>query len=389
MTTPTVHWREIVATVTGRGVARWVTLALLNGTMLATLAGCNPDAAQAEAANDDAAVAQAVTTTTHLPRPTSPQDPRPIEYNHWQTVSPGEYAGYNQRASLIQRGREIYHKYCIGCHGEHGQGDGPAAVRLITKPRDFTSGIYKFRSTDSSSLPMESDIHRVITRGLSRVSMPAFPLMPETEKVAVIEYIKSFYPRWDEEKDNRKIVPVPPAPADLDTRERQLRGRIVYLAMNCNSCHGIDGAGKGATRTEYVDAWGNPQKPFNFTRGQLKNGDTPEDIYRTFHTGLRSIMPSYNVDLLATANVEAFEAVASELDEAELAELREYLSQFPKNAAEVFQNMSETERHVRGVQNSWDLVAFVRSLRRETSTREAVLGVTVQNGQDRSGVSER
>ncbi|NIW75637.1 MAG: c-type cytochrome, partial [Gemmatimonadetes bacterium] len=94
----------------------------------------------------------------------------------------------------LQRGREVYDKYCVGCHGENGQGDGPAAVRLITQPRDFTSGVYKFRSTDSGSLPMEADLYRTITRGLSGVSMPGFPLMPHRDKLAVIEYIKRMYP---------------------------------------------------------------------------------------------------------------------------------------------------------------------------------------------------
>src|SRR5690606_31968787 len=94
-----------------------------------------------------------------------------IELNQWHTLNPGEYTAYNQRASLIQRGKLVYDKYCVGCHGVEGDGQGPAAERLITKPRDFRSGIYKFRSTDSSSLPMEQDLHRTITRGLSRVSM--------------------------------------------------------------------------------------------------------------------------------------------------------------------------------------------------------------------------
>ena len=336
------------------------------------LGGCDESSAQTDAAAPAPApvsgVAQAPT------RPSAPADARPIAYEIWQTTSPGDFTAYNQRASLIQRGREVYNKHCVGCHGEFGQGNGPAALRLMTKPRDFTSGIFKFRSTDSSSLPMEADLHRTITRGLSRVSMPAFPLMPETEKVEVIEYIKSFYPKWEEEKDARKIVAVPPAPPDIDSPQRQMRGRIVYLSMSCNSCHGLDGAGQGATRTQYVDAWGNEQRPFNFTRGKLKNGDTAQDIYRTFHTGLRSIMPAYNLDLLATVNAESFNAVTGELSAEERAQLQPYLSQFPATAAQVFEQMSESDRHTQGVTNSWDLVAYVRSLRREISTRDAVLG---------------
>jgi mono/diheme cytochrome c family protein len=299
---------------------------------------------------------------------------RSIHINLWHTPDPGEYLQYNQRERLIQRGKLVYDKYCGGCHGDQGDGQGPAAQRLITPPRDFTRGIYKFRSTDSSSLPTDADLHRTITRGLSRVSMPAFPLMPEHDKVAVIQYIKHFYPRWDAEAPQRKIVPVPHAPPDLDDPQRLLRGHIVYLAMQCNKCHGTDGAGAGATETQYVDAWGHPQRAFNFTRGKLKGGDDPEDIYRTFHTGLRSIMPAYGVTTLASTNRQSFDTQRMFLSADEAAALEPALDQFPATGAEVFTKMSESDRLQLGERNSWDLVAYVMSLRQDTSTRAAVLG---------------
>lgn len=306
----------------------------------------------------------------------SPTDPKPLEYPTWQTLEPGDYLGYNQRASLIQRGKMVYDKYCVGCHGVNGDGNGVAAKRLITKPRNFTSGIYKFRSTDSSSLPLEADLYRTITHGLSRVSMPAFPLMPERDKLAVIEYVKGFYADWDKEKDQRKRVFVPsaPPPAQLHAPDRLLRGRVVYIAMQCGLCHGSDGQGKNATRTEYTDAWGNPQKPFNFTRGNLKGGNDPEDIYRTFHTGLRSIMPAYAGVTLATVNKETFLSQQAYLNEGELEQLEPALKEFPETPAEVFSKLSDKEREELVVRNSWDLVAYIMSLRQNTSTAAAVLG---------------
>jgi cytochrome c oxidase cbb3-type subunit 2 len=295
-------------------------------------------------------------------------------YEDWKTVPPGEHPDYNQRASLIRRGAEVYAKYCVGCHGANGDGKGPAAERLLTKPRDFTSGIFKFRTTDSGSLPMEGDLYRTISRGLSRVSMPAFPLIPEREKVAVIEYVKAFYPAWEQEKAQRRIVPVPDAPDDLGDPRRILRGRFVYVEMQCGQCHGIDGQGTGATRTEYVDAWGNPQKPFNFTRGSLKGGNAPEDIYRTFHTGLRSIMPSYGGDTLALATVETYEGRKESLPQAEREALAAVLDEFPRTGAELFDGMAEAERLELARRNSWDLVAYILSLRTQTTTARAVLG---------------
>ncbi|MCA9465301.1 MAG: c-type cytochrome, partial [Nitrospira sp.] len=55
--------------------------------------------------------------------------------------------------SDIQLGQKIYERSCVTCHGEFGKGDGPAAfynsAYSAPRPRDFTVGNYKFRSTPS------------------------------------------------------------------------------------------------------------------------------------------------------------------------------------------------------------------------------------------------
>jgi mono/diheme cytochrome c family protein len=305
----------------------------------------------------------------------SASDPRSLEYPTWQTLRTGEYAAYNQRGSLIQRGKHVYERNCLGCHGVDGDGNGPAAKRLITKPRDFTTGIYKFRTTDSGSLPMEGDLHRTITQGLARVSMPAFPLMTERDKLSVIEYIKNFYPDWERKKVQREVVPVPLAPNNLDREQRIKRGRVVYANMQCWKCHGTDGAGKGATQTEYVDAWDQPQKPLDFTRGRLKGGDTPRDIYRTFHTGLRSIMPAYGGETLAAVTQESVADLMSSLDAEWFGGLESTIASFPETNAALYSDMDTSARHKLVVRNSWDLVAYVMALRKNTLTTRAVLGV--------------
>ena len=204
--------------------------------------------------------------------------------------------------------------------------------------------------------------------------MPGFPLMPETEKLAVIEYIKAFYPRWEVEKDQRRIVPVPRPPEDLDSEARRVRGRVVYLQMGCDKCHGTDGRGKGATQTEYVDAWGDPQKPFDFTRGALKGGNAPTDIYRTFHTGLRSIMPAFGGDTLAAVTADGFDALTDKLEPGEAEQVNAVRGDYPADGSAVFSEMSDGERFELASRNSWDLVAYIISLRQSTSTAAAVLG---------------
>jgi mono/diheme cytochrome c family protein len=203
-------------------------------------------------------------------------------------------AAAGERDRLRADGATVYARYCVGCHGPRGDGKGPAAPMLITQPRDFTKGVFKFRSTPSGSLPTDDDLYRVVTRGVYRTSMPEWSLVSERERRAVVEYVKGFYPEW-EQRGAGTPIPVPAAPPSVGSAEAVSRGRDLYQLLECGACHGPGGLGDGpSARTLEPDVWGNPQKPFNFTRGRLKSGGAPEDVYRTFMTGLNgTAMPSF------------------------------------------------------------------------------------------------
>ncbi|MBO0742936.1 MAG: c-type cytochrome, partial [Hyphomicrobiaceae bacterium] len=64
-------------------------------------------------------------------------------------------------------GKQVYVKWCAGCHGDNGAGDGPAARRMIPAPRDFTGNVtYQIRSTPTGQLPTDGDLLRSIDEGL-------------------------------------------------------------------------------------------------------------------------------------------------------------------------------------------------------------------------------
>ena len=52
-----------------------------------------------------------------------------------------------------------YRRYCVGCHGVLGDGEGENAQWIDPKPRNFTLGIFKCRSTTTGTLPLDSDIY--------------------------------------------------------------------------------------------------------------------------------------------------------------------------------------------------------------------------------------
>ena len=55
----------------------------------------------------------------------------------------------------LELGKKVYFKRCVWCHGIEGEGDGPSADRLFTRPRNFIQGTFKIRTTDSGELPMD------------------------------------------------------------------------------------------------------------------------------------------------------------------------------------------------------------------------------------------
>ncbi len=193
---------------------------------------------------------------------------------------------------------ELYDRHCSACHGMEGDGRGPAAYLLLPKPRDFTSGVYKFRSTPSGSLPTDQDLLRTLKRGIPGTAMPMWDRLPEQDQVALVEYVKSFSEDFEDEDAVEPPVAIatPPAPSARSTK----MGQKVYEEMKCADCHGLRGKGDGASAAMLRDDMDRPIRPYDFSRGPglMKGGASREDIYRTFVTGLDGTpMPAYGDSL--------------------------------------------------------------------------------------------
>src|SRR5438132_249122 len=89
------------------------------------------------------------------------------------------------QAGDAQAGRAVYERKCALCHGEKGDGKGPAADLLDPRPRDFTTGIYKIR-TAASKTPTDRDLFDVITRGMPGTFMPAWDVLPGKDRWMVV-----------------------------------------------------------------------------------------------------------------------------------------------------------------------------------------------------------
>ena len=190
-------------------------------------------------------------------------------------------------------GKVVYDKYCGQCHGDTGDGNGYATLRVKPKPRDFTTGKYKFRTTPNGMLPTDDDLRRVIEIGAPYTSMPGWPNLTSAEIDNVIYYIKAFSP--DFENPDRYGEPIDVPPPLESTEESIARGRVVYEEQGCAACHGEVGRGDGPSAPTLVNDKSDPIKVADLTeRWTYRGGPTKEDIYRTFSTGLNGTpMPSY------------------------------------------------------------------------------------------------
>lgn len=188
-------------------------------------------------------------------------------------------------------GKEVFEAHCVGCHGERGNGAGPAATFLWPLPRDFTAGVFKFRTTPSGTLPTDGDLVRTITRGVRWTAMPTWHEVGEKERLAVVTYLKTLSRRWKEDATEAPLV-IPPAPRA--TPQLLVEGKALYERAKCAECHGETGKGDGPSAGTLKDDFERPIQPADFTRGELKAGATVADVYRTMTTGLDGTpMPSF------------------------------------------------------------------------------------------------
>ena len=210
---------------------------------------------------------------------------------------------YPANESNTAAGKQVYNKRCAFCHGDEGRGDGGAAPYLDPRPRDFTKGLFKFRSTFTGELPTDEDLFRTVSRGVPGTAMPAWGEPPftlsEKERWQVIYYVKELSTEDFADPDFNPydyMIALPPVPPY--TQARVDSGYVLYSDEKkgaCVKCHGNSGRGDGAQAGTQKDDWGDEilpgdlSKPWNY-----KNGSSLAEMFRTFSTGINgSPMPGY------------------------------------------------------------------------------------------------
>jgi mono/diheme cytochrome c family protein len=189
-------------------------------------------------------------------------------------------------------GKQLYYRYCWGCHGARGDGTGENGPYLNILPRNFVAATFKCRSTVTGTLPTDEDLFEAMTRGFNNSNMPSWIPLTHQNRADLVAFIKTFSPRWKTEKAGEPIhVPAEPAL----TIESIKHGSELFQKLECWKCHGQEGRGDGPSASTLTDSNDQPIRPYNFASGsRFKCGSTNQDLYKIFITGLDGTpMPSF------------------------------------------------------------------------------------------------
>jgi mono/diheme cytochrome c family protein len=242
---------------------------------------------------------------------------------HAHVPAPLEYAdahvplGVWTDPAMIARGKEIYITTCAVCHGDSGDGKGPAGVALPLKPPDFRdkSGVAEMR--DNYWFWRISEGGQVEPFKSKGSAMPPWKGMPVEDRWALMAYQHTF--------SGHQGPHVP-----WEHPESVVVGRDIY-AMSCVSCHGAQGKGEGS-----VGAMLSPRRapqPRDFTTSEFKlrstaSGQLPTttDLVRTISEGIRSTGGPMTIGLRGYRIMPSFR----HMPEAQRLEVAEYVKSLNK-----------------------------------------------------------
>ncbi len=188
----------------------------------------------------------------------------------------------------VENGKKIYREWCAQCHGYEGDGKGYAENFSFPKPRDFTIGVYKFKTTVSGMPPLDEDIIRSIREGLHGTTMPGWKRFSDEEIRDLVAYLKTFSPDVFEDMEEIEKVEIKNVPK-CDDKMVKLGKELYHGEAKCIDCHGKGGRGDGEKIWEpkFKDDWGNKIYPANHTHPwEFRRGTDLKDIYVTITGGI-------------------------------------------------------------------------------------------------------
>ncbi len=92
------------------------------------------------------------------------------------------YAG-QMTPEISAIGQKKYETYCLVCHGDRGEGNGPVAPKMALKPPSLVA--------DKIVNLADGGIFHIITDGQGVMSSYAYQLVDENDRWAIVNYVRS------------------------------------------------------------------------------------------------------------------------------------------------------------------------------------------------------
>jgi mono/diheme cytochrome c family protein len=213
------------------------------------------------------------------------------------------------RMRRAERGRALYAAWCVPCHGEAGDGRGPAAALLSPPPRDLARGQFRFRSVPPGDAGEDADLFRVLTLGTGTgAAMPSFAFLDPEERWSLVLYVRDLAPATrgadlrfaaappEPRRGAASALPATPAARTVAPTAQtvQAAGERLYAAWGCAACHGAAGEGKAfVDRREPIE--GDPVVwASNLTHAcSRRAGGSVAAFERALRLGVGTGMPSF------------------------------------------------------------------------------------------------
>lgn len=94
---------------------------------------------------------------------------------------------------LVSHGKDLYNTNCASCHGETGQGNGPAGASLNPPPRNFVN------PQTWKHGPKITNMYVTLQEGIPNTGMASFSNISPEDRFAIIHYVQTFNPTFPKE----------------------------------------------------------------------------------------------------------------------------------------------------------------------------------------------
>jgi mono/diheme cytochrome c family protein len=94
----------------------------------------------------------------------------------------------SKTTELVAKGKKLYEQNCSPCHGEKGDGKGPAGVALKPAPNDFNRPLKEWPTTKGDP----RKIFEVISKGIPNSAMVKWDHLSEQERWSLAYAVMEF-----------------------------------------------------------------------------------------------------------------------------------------------------------------------------------------------------